>query len=60
MTYEDFKKSKVDYSEDLKSQIYVNSVIASNKFKNYNKSLYWFKFSLCVSCMLFIAIITMK
>lgn len=60
MTYEDFKKSKVDYSEDLKSQIYVNSVIASNKFKNYNKSLYWFKFSLCVSCMLFIAIMTMK
>lgn len=60
MTYKDFKKVEVDYSEDLKSQIYVNSVNASNKFMNYNKSLYWFRFSLCVSCMLFIAIMIMK
>lgn len=60
MTYKDFKKEEVDYSEDLKSQIYVNSIIASNKFMNYNKSLYWFRFSLCVSCLLFIAIMIMK
>ena len=60
MSYEDFKMDKVNYLEDLKSQIYVNSKIASNKFLNYNKSLYWFKFLLCVSIMLFISIMIMR
>lgn len=60
MSYEDFKKDEVNYLEDLKSQIYVNSKIASNKFLNYNKSLYWFKFLLWVSTMLFIATMMMR
>lgn len=60
MSYEDFKKDDVNYLEDLKSQIYVNSIIASNKFLNYNKSLYWFKFLLWVSIMLFISIMIMR
>ena len=60
MTYEDFKKNEVNYLEDLKSQIYVNSMIASNKFLNYNKSLYWFKFLLWVSILLFISIMIMR
>lgn len=60
MTYDDFKKEKIDYLDDLKSQIYVNSKIASAKFMNYNKGLYWFKFMLIVSSMLFIAIMFMK
>lgn len=60
MSYGDFKNNEVNYLEDLKSQIYVNSKIVSNKFLNYNKSLYWFKFLLCVSLMLFIAVMFMK
>lgn len=60
MSYGDFKNNEVNYLEDLKSQIYVNSKIVTNKFLNYNKSLYWFKFLLCVSLMLFIAIMFMK
>ena len=60
MTYEDFKKDEVNYSEDIKSQIYVNSKIASNKFLYYNMSLDWFKFLLWVSIMLFIAIMMMR
>ena len=60
MTYEDFKKDEINYLEDLKSQIYVNSKIASNKFRYFNKSLDWFKFLLWVSIMLFIAIMMMR
>ena len=60
MSYEDFKKDDINYIEDLKSQIYVNSKIAINKFKNYNEGLYWFKFLLLVSVLLFIAIMFMK
>ena len=60
MTYEDFKKEEIDYLDDLKSQIFVNSIIATAKFRNYNKGLYWFKSMLIVSGMLFIAIMFMK
>ncbi|SHK26342.1 hypothetical protein [Xylanibacter ruminicola] len=60
MTYDDFKKDDMNYIEDLKSQIYVNSKIAIIKFKNYNEGLYWFKFLLLVSVLLFIAIMFMK
>lgn len=60
MKYEDFKKDDVKYKEDLKSQIYVNSKIATQKYRDYNKGLYWFKFMLWVSVMLFIAIMFMK
>ena len=35
MSYDDFKKEEVDYLDDLRSQIYVNSKIATAKFKNY-------------------------
>ena len=59
MKYEDFKKNKVDYDEDLKSQIYVNSKIATNKFKNYNEGLSWFKLLLLVVGMLFVAVMFM-
>lgn len=60
MTYENFKKDKVEYLDDLRSQIYVNSKIVTTKFQNYIKALYWFRFSLWVSCMLFIAIMIMR
>lgn len=59
MTYDEFKKDDIDYSEDLKSQIYVNSKIAINKFNNYNEGLFWFKFLLLVTVMLLIAIMFM-
>lgn len=60
MSFDEFKKDDVDYIDDLKSQIYVNSKIALEKFCNYNKGLYWFKFLLLVSVMLFIAVMFMK
>lgn len=60
MKYEDFKKDEVDYLEDLKSQIYVNSKIAINKFKNYNEGLSWFKLLLLVIGMLFVAVMFIK
>lgn len=60
MTYEYFKQDDVNYEDDLKSQIYVNSKIAMAKFQNYNMGLYWFKFMLWVSIMLFIAVMFMK
>lgn len=60
MKYEDFKKDEVDYEEDLKSQIYVNSKIAINKFRNYNEGLSWFKNLLLVVGLLFIAVMFMQ
>lgn len=60
MRYEDFKKDEVDYIEDLKSQIYVNSKIATNKFQNYNEGLSWFKLLLLVVGMLFVAVMFMQ
>ena len=60
MPYESFSQNDADYLEDLKSQIYVNSKIATEKFQNFNNALFWFRFSLWVSCMLFIAIMIMR
>lgn len=60
MTYDEFKQEEVDYNDDLKSQVYVNSKIAAAKFQNYNEGLFWFKFLLLVSVMLFIAVMFMK
>ena len=60
MSIDEFKKEDVNYIDDLKSQIYVNSIIANAKFQNYNKGLCWFKFLLWVSVMLFMAVMFMK
>lgn len=56
MKYETFKEDNIKFVDDLKSQIYLNSIIATEKFQNYNKGLFWFKFLLFVSIMLFFAI----
>ena len=56
MKYDDFKKGPSNFDEDLKSQIFVNSIIASNKFKDYNEGLFWFKLLLLVAVFLFVAI----
>lgn len=56
MSYDEFKKDEVNYLDDLRSQIYVNSEIANSKFKYYNKGLCWFKFMLLASVMLFISV----
>ena len=60
MTYDEFRDDNIDINEDLKSQIYVNSKIASTKFKNYNEGLFWFKMILLVSVMLFVAVLFVK
>lgn len=56
MKYDDFKKGGLEFEEDLKSQIYVNSRIATRKFKNYNEGLFWFKLLLLDAVMLFVAV----
>lgn len=60
MTFDEFRRDNIDIKEDLKSQIYVNSKIASTKFKNYNEGLFWFKMILLVSVMLFVAVLLVK
>ena len=60
MTYDEFRCDRVDFKEDLKSQIYVNSKIVSTKFKNYNEGLFWFRMILLISVMLFVAILFVK
>ena len=60
MTYDEFRSDRVDFKEDLKSQIYSNSKIAVAKFRNYNKGLFWFKMILVVSVMLFVAVLLVK
>jgi len=60
MTYDEFRGDRVDFKEDLKSQIYTNSKIAVAKFRNYNKGLFWFKMILVVSVMLFVAVLLVK
>lgn len=60
MSFDDFKKEEVDYLDDLRSQIYANSKIATAKFKNYIEGLFWFKLMLLVSVMLFVAIMFVR
>lgn len=60
MTYGEFRRDSIDIKEDLKSQIYVNSKIATTKFKNYNEGLFWFQMILLVSVMLFVAVLLVK
>lgn len=60
MPYDEFRRDNIDIKEDLKSQIYVNSKIATTKFKNYNEGLFWFKMILIVSVMLFVAVLLVK
>ena len=60
MSFDDFKDEEVDYLDDLRSQIYVNSKIATAKFKNYTEGLYWFIFMLLVAAMLFVAIMFVR
>lgn len=60
MKYTDFRMGGIGFEEDLKSQIYVNSIIATMKFRNYKEGLFWFKLLLLVSVFLFFAIMFLK
>ena len=55
-----FKKVAIKQEEDLRSQIYVNSKIATEKYNNYNKGLSWFKVALFTACLLFLAVMFMQ
>lgn len=57
MQYEEFKNFDIDLKEDLLSQIYVNSQIATSKFINYSMGLNLFKVLAVSSLMLFIAML---
>lgn len=59
-TFENFEnessnEDKVAYLNDLNSQVFINANIASEKFKHYNKSLFWMFISLGIF-ILYIAI----
>ncbi len=60
ISYEEFKKITIKLVEDLKSQIYVNSKIATEKYDNYNKGLSWFKIALYTTGLLFLAVMFMQ
>lgn len=60
VSYEEFKKLRIKQEEDLKSQIYVNSKIATEKYNNYNKSLSWFKIALFTAGLLFLAVMFLQ
>ena len=56
MKYADFKSDKLNYEEDLRSQVFVNATIADKKFKNYLEGFFWFKMMLLSAAMLFISV----
>lgn len=60
ISYEEFKKVTIKQEEDLKTQIYVNSKIATEKYNNYNKGLSWFKIALFTTGLLFLAVMFMQ
>ena len=60
ISYEEFKKVTIKQDEDLKSQIYVNSKIATEKYNNYNKGLSWFKIALFTAGLLFLAVMFLQ
>ena len=59
MSYRQFQDDNIDIKEDLKAQIYVNSKIATNKFENYKRGMFWLKVLLIPTVMLFISIMIM-
>lgn len=60
MKYDEFRKRGIKFEDDLKSQIYVNSRIATAKFLNYNEGMFWFKLMLLVAAMLFVAVMFVR
>lgn len=60
MKYNKFKQRSIKFEDDIKSQIYVNSRIATAKFINYNKGMFWFKLLLLVASMLFVAVMFVR
>lgn len=56
MKFSEFKNARVNYTEDLRSQVFVNAKIASTKFNNYLEGFFWFKMMLLSAAMLFISI----
>ena len=60
MTYDNYLLEDVDYLQDLKSQIYINSKIASEKFLNYSRGLFYFKITVLSSIVLFLSAMYMQ
>ena len=51
-----YKADEVAYVDDLKSQIYVNSKIASSKFVTFREGLCWLKMTMPFAMVLFFSI----
>ncbi len=60
ISYEEYIKVTIKQEEDLKSQIYVNSKIVTEKYNNYNKGLSWFKIALLTAGFLFLAVMLIQ
>ena len=56
MEYATYKADEVAYVDDLKSQIYVNSKIASSKFVTFREGLCWLKMTMPFAMVLFFSI----
>lgn len=60
MSYEEFKNTRIDYVNDLRSQVYTNAKIAEMKFNNYLKGFFWFKMMILSAIMLTVSVLLMK
>lgn len=60
-TFDDFEnesnsQDETNYLNDLNSQIYINSKVVFEKFKHYNKSLFW----MFISLVIFVVFVILK
>lgn len=60
MSYEEFKNTRIDYVNDLRSQVYTNAKIADMKFNNYLKGFFWFKMMILSAIFLSISVMFMQ
>lgn len=56
MTYDEFREAKIDYDNDLRSQVYATAKIAFAKFQNFLNGFFWFKLMMLSALFLFLSI----
>ena len=58
MTYQEFCENEVHVLNDLRSQFYINSCICTSKFENYKKGIKCLEWSIVLSIVLIISLLT--
>lgn len=58
MTYQEFCENEVHVLNDLRSQFYINSCICTSKFENYKKGVKCLEWSIVLSIVLIISLLT--